>query len=40
VEGALANVEINLESLKDSGFASAMRKKAELLKVKTPVGPG
>jgi glutamate formiminotransferase/formiminotetrahydrofolate cyclodeaminase len=39
VEGALANVEINLESLKDSGFASEARKKAEILKVKTPVGP-
>jgi glutamate formiminotransferase/formiminotetrahydrofolate cyclodeaminase len=40
VEGALANVEINLESLKDSRFASEARKKADILKVKTPVGPG
>jgi formiminotetrahydrofolate cyclodeaminase len=39
IEGALANVEINLESLKDSGFATETRKKAEMLKGKTPVGP-
>jgi formiminotetrahydrofolate cyclodeaminase len=28
VESALANVEINLESLKDAGFAAEVRKKA------------
>jgi glutamate formiminotransferase len=32
VTGALANVEINLESLKDEAFASDVRKKAELLR--------
>jgi glutamate formiminotransferase / formiminotetrahydrofolate cyclodeaminase len=33
IEGALANVEINLESLKDEGFVSEMRRKASSLKV-------
>ena len=33
VAGALANVEINLESLKDEAFASDVRKKAELLRI-------
>jgi glutamate formiminotransferase len=33
LEGALANVEINLESLKDAEFVSATRKKASALKV-------
>jgi formiminotetrahydrofolate cyclodeaminase len=33
LEGALANVEINLESLKDEEFVSAARKKASALKV-------
>jgi glutamate formiminotransferase / formiminotetrahydrofolate cyclodeaminase len=33
LEGALANVEINLESLKDAGFVAEARKKAALLKV-------
>ena len=28
IEGALANVEINLESLKDKNFSAAMRKRA------------
>jgi glutamate formiminotransferase/formiminotetrahydrofolate cyclodeaminase len=32
IEGALANVEINLESLKDSGFVAEVRRKAALLK--------
>ena len=32
IEGALANVEINLESLKDEAFAADIRKKAELLR--------
>jgi formiminotetrahydrofolate cyclodeaminase len=31
IQGALANVEINLESLKDAGFAAEVRKKAEAL---------
>jgi formiminotetrahydrofolate cyclodeaminase len=31
IEGALANVEINLESLKDAGFAAETRKQAALL---------
>ncbi len=31
IQGALANVEINLESLKDSGFAAETRKKAAAL---------
>jgi formiminotetrahydrofolate cyclodeaminase len=30
--GALANVEINLESLKDEGFVAETRKKAAALK--------
>jgi methenyltetrahydrofolate cyclohydrolase len=30
--GALANVEINLESLKDEGFVAETRKKAAVLK--------
>jgi formiminotetrahydrofolate cyclodeaminase len=33
IEGALANVEINLESLKDAGFAAETRKQAALLRV-------
>ena len=33
LEGALANVEINLESLKDEGFVAETRKKALTLKV-------
>jgi len=32
IEGALANVDINLESLKDKGFVSEMRRKAGALK--------
>jgi glutamate formiminotransferase/formiminotetrahydrofolate cyclodeaminase len=32
IEGALANVEINLESLKDAEFVTEIRKKAALLK--------
>ena len=32
IEGALANVEINLESLKDADFASQVRHRAETLK--------
>ena len=32
IEGALANVEINLESLNDEAFAQETRKKAALLK--------
>jgi len=32
IEGALANVDINLESLKDQGFVSEMRRKAGALK--------
>jgi formiminotetrahydrofolate cyclodeaminase len=32
VEGALANVEINLESLKDEAFASDIRQKAQRLR--------
>jgi formiminotetrahydrofolate cyclodeaminase len=32
VESALANVEINLESLKDAKFAGEMRKRAAELK--------
>ena len=31
IEGALANVEINLESLKDSDFAANVRKKTSAL---------
>jgi formiminotetrahydrofolate cyclodeaminase len=33
VEGALANVEINLESMKDEAFAAETRKRAEAIKV-------
>ena len=33
IEGALANVEINLESLKDEGFAADTRKRVRVLKV-------
>ena len=33
LEGALANVDINLDSLKDEGFVSETRKKAAALKV-------
>ena len=33
IEGALANVEINLESLKDAAFAAGIRKKAATLAV-------
>jgi glutamate formiminotransferase len=32
VEGGLANVEINLDALKDEGFAAATRKRVELLR--------
>jgi glutamate formiminotransferase len=32
IEGALANVEINLESIKDQGFATQVREKAAALK--------
>jgi glutamate formiminotransferase / formiminotetrahydrofolate cyclodeaminase len=32
IEGALANVEINLESVKDAGFADETRRKAALLR--------
>jgi glutamate formiminotransferase/formiminotetrahydrofolate cyclodeaminase len=32
IEGALANVEINLESLKDKGFVEQVRGKAAVLK--------
>ena len=32
IEGALANVEINLESMKDAGFAAETRNKAALLR--------
>ena len=31
IEGALANVEINLESLKDSAFVAETRKQAAVL---------
>jgi formiminotetrahydrofolate cyclodeaminase len=31
IEGALANVEINLESLKDAAFAADVRKKVAVL---------
>jgi formiminotetrahydrofolate cyclodeaminase len=31
IQGALANVEINLESLKDSAFTAETRKKAAVL---------
>jgi len=31
IQGALANVEINLESLKDAAFVAATRKKAAAL---------
>src|ERR1700757_1381182 len=34
IEGALANVEINLESVKDQGFVSEMRHKAGALKAR------
>jgi glutamate formiminotransferase/formiminotetrahydrofolate cyclodeaminase len=33
IQGALANVEINLESLKDQAFAAEIRKRAEALRV-------
>jgi formiminotetrahydrofolate cyclodeaminase len=33
IEGALANVEINLESLKDAAFAADIRKKVAALAV-------
>jgi glutamate formiminotransferase len=33
MEGALANVEINLASIKDLGFAAEMRKKAEAVRI-------
>jgi formiminotetrahydrofolate cyclodeaminase len=35
IEGALANVEINLESLKDAAFAAEVRKKAAALESRT-----
>jgi formiminotetrahydrofolate cyclodeaminase len=31
IEGALANVEINLESIKDQAFATEIRKRTKLL---------
>jgi formiminotetrahydrofolate cyclodeaminase len=31
IEGALANVEINLESLKDEAFVVQVRKKTDIL---------
>jgi glutamate formiminotransferase/formiminotetrahydrofolate cyclodeaminase len=34
IEGALANVEINLESLKDTAFAAEVRAKAATLSAK------
>jgi formiminotetrahydrofolate cyclodeaminase len=33
MEGALANVEINLESLKDEGFAADVRERVSVFKV-------
>jgi glutamate formiminotransferase / formiminotetrahydrofolate cyclodeaminase len=33
MEGALANVEINLESLKDEGFVADVRKRTELVRI-------
>jgi glutamate formiminotransferase len=33
IEGALANVDINLESLKDEAFAADVRKRAELVRI-------
>jgi formiminotetrahydrofolate cyclodeaminase len=33
LEGALANVEINLESLEDAAFVAETRKRALILKV-------
>ncbi len=32
LEGALANVEVNLDSLKDEGFVSETRERAAVLK--------
>jgi len=32
IQGALANVEVNLDSLKDENFAGEVRKKAAALK--------
>jgi formiminotetrahydrofolate cyclodeaminase len=32
IEGALANVEINLQSLKDAKFVAQTRKRADLLR--------
>jgi glutamate formiminotransferase/formiminotetrahydrofolate cyclodeaminase len=37
IEGALANVEINLASMKDTGFAREMREKAAALTSGSPV---
>jgi len=39
IEGALANVEINLESLKDPGFAAETRRQAAALKAAAPLAP-
>jgi formiminotetrahydrofolate cyclodeaminase len=33
MEGALANVEINLASIKDLGFTAEIRKRAEAVKI-------
>jgi formiminotetrahydrofolate cyclodeaminase len=33
ITGALANVEINLASIKDLGFAAEVRKKAEIVRL-------
>jgi len=32
IQGALANVEINLESLKDTAFAAEVKKRVEAVK--------
>ncbi|HUK24495.1 MAG TPA: glutamate formimidoyltransferase [Terriglobales bacterium] len=39
IEGALANVEINLESLKDPGFAAETRRQAAALKAAASLAP-
>ena len=36
IEGALANVEINLESLKDEGFVAEVRVRAGALRCERP----
>jgi len=33
ITGALANVEINLASIKDRAFAEGVRKRAEVIKI-------